>query len=260
MTMRTGLAVGGAVLVLLGGAVLAWGGPSDVRNGSPSGVSAVELRSGSGSVDISYRAGAQPRVREERDGWWSGWGRSQETSYRIDDGALVLDTDCGWNCEVDYEVTLPRRVPVTGELGAGSLDVTGMSSTDVRVDSGGLELRDIDGAVRARTGSGSIELAGIGGPVDVETGSGGIEGEAIRAGEVTTRTSSGRISLELSDPRAVRADSGSGGIELTVPAEEYSVRADTGSGSTEVEVPRDSDAERSLRLSTGSGSIEVESS
>ncbi|MGJ7907848.1 DUF4097 family beta strand repeat-containing protein [Actinopolyspora sp. H202] len=260
MTMRTGLAVGGAVLVLLGGAVLAWGGPSDTSTGSPSGVTAVELRSGAGAVDISYEAGAEPRVREERDGWWGGWGRNSETSYRVEDGGLVLDADCGWGCDVEYEVTLPRRVPVTGTLGSGSLEVTGMSSTDVRVDSGALELRGIDGEVRAETGSGGIELTDIGGPVNVSTGSGQIEGEDIDSADVTTRTSSGGISLELSEPRSVRADTGSGGIELTVPANSYSVRADTGSGSTDIEVPRDADSERSLRLSTGSGSIEVESS
>lgn len=262
--VRTGLAVGGATLVLIGGAVLSWGGfdSAEARTNRLPAVSAIELRDGvSGNVDIRYRAGATASIRQERDRWWGDWGDRQGNTYRVDDGRLVLDAgDCGWGCDVSYRVTLPRKVPVTGDLGSGSLDVSGMRSVDVDVGSGSVDIADVRGKVRAHTGSGAIELADINGPVDVDTGSGQVEGERVASGEVVASTSSGSISLELSDPRSVRADTGSGQIELTVPHHPYSVTAETGSGSTDVDVTRDSGADRSLRLRTGSGGIDVEQS
>lgn len=255
--VRTGLAVGGAVLVLIGGAVLTRAEPSETRTAALPGVSAVELGRGAARVEIDREPGIEPTIHTERTGWGS-WGAEGGASYGVERGRLVLEPRCGWGCRVNYRVSLPERARVTGELGSGSLRVTGMSATDVRVGSGGLRLRDISGGVTASTGSGAVELAEVAGPVDVDTGSGAVEGTNIHSEEVTAHTSSGEISLELSDPGAVRADTGSGGIELEVVDKPYRVVADTGSGRTDVGVERDRNARSSLRLSTGSGSIEIE--
>ncbi|WP_026152819.1 DUF4097 family beta strand repeat-containing protein [Actinopolyspora halophila] len=255
--VRTGLAVGGAVLVLMGGAALTWGAPSETRTTALPGVSTVELGRGAARVEIEREPGGEARIHTERTGW-GGSGAGGGASYRLDEDRLVLEPRCGWGCRVNYRVSLPERARVTGELGSGSLRVTGMSATDVRVGSGGLRLRDVSGGVTASTGSGGVELAEVAGPVDVDTGSGAVEGTNIHSEEVTAHTSSGEISLELSAPRAVRADTGSGGIELEVADKPYRVATDTGSGRTDVEVERDRNARSSLRLSTGSGSIEID--
>lgn len=251
-------------MVLLGVGALTWGdaGGHESRASALSGVQRIEIDSGSGNVDVRYVPGSRGEVRQTRNGWFSGWsggwsGDASEPLHRLDDGRLVLDTDCGWNCSVDYLVTLPTAVPVTGRMGSGSLEVSGMSSVDVEVGSGPIELRGIDGPVTARTGSGPVELADITGRVDVESGSGRIEGRDLSSRDVTARTNSGGVELELLESGSVRVETGSGGIDLTVPRAAYRVDADTGSGSTEIEVDRDPAAERSLELSTGSGGIDV---
>lgn len=254
---RTGLAVGGAILVLLGVGALTWSdsGTAEARTSPLRDVERVTIDSGSGSVDVRHVPGAQGEIRQTRHSWFGG---RVEAQHSLSGGRLLLDTDCGWNCSVDYVVTLPTTVPVSGRIGSGSLEVTGMSSVDVEVGSGSITLREVDGPVAAHTGSGSIELAGIGGRIDVDSGSGRIEGSALRAAEVTAHTESGGVELELLSPRSVRVDTGSGGIDVTVPPGRYQVEAETGSGSEEIDVARDPDAPRSLRLSTGSGGIDVE--
>ncbi|QUH05516.1 DUF4097 family beta strand repeat protein [Saccharopolyspora erythraea] len=255
---RVGLAVGGAALVLLGGAALAWGqfgGQDRTRTVPVDGVSAVELLEGSGSVAVRYEPGARGEVQERisSSGFWGGG----ESRLRVDGGRLVLDTSCGWNCSVDYQVTLPAPVPVTGELGSGDLEVAGMASVDARLGSGGADVRDVAGAVSVETGSGSVSLAGLGGDVDVRTGSGGVDGRELRGGRFRAELSSGTVAAELTAPQEVDVRTSSGGIELEVPQGAYRVRADTGSGGEEIDVTQDPNAPRSLELSTGSGSIQV---
>lgn len=258
--VRAGLAVGGVALLLAGASVLTWGGFDDAeaRTTALGDIRGIEIGDGSGSVDVRYEPGVRAEVEQRQDRWWAGWSPTPEARHSVRDGELFLDTDCGFRCSVDYVVTLPKRVAVTGELGSGSLDIAGMSSVEVDVGSGSILVRDVPGPVTARTGSGNIELDDLGGRIDVDTGSGGIEGRNLRGGDITARTDSGGVTLGLSSPRSVDVDTGSGRIELTVPRGPYRVDAETGSGTAEIDVGRDPDAERSLTLSTGSGGIEVE--
>ncbi|GAB3287471.1 DUF4097 family beta strand repeat-containing protein [Parasphingorhabdus pacifica] len=256
--VRTGLAVGGATLLLIGGSVLAWGpfGQSpEVHATELSGIRSVEVTSGSGDVQVRHVPNAPARVEERSNSWF---GRDAGTQYAVNGDELLLDTSCGWSCSVDYVVTLPVPVPVDGELGSGDLEVFGMSAVDTDVGSGDVTVRDVAGTVRAHTGSGEIELARVGGSLDVRTNSGEIEGTDVGGRDVQARTGSGGIELDLLDSRSLRAETGSGEITLGVPAEVYRVDSDTGSGETEVEVRQDPNAERQLTLSTGSGNILVE--
>lgn len=261
---RTGLAIGGALLVLLGIGALTWrdaGGPES-RTAELRGVERVEVGSGSGSVAVRHVAGAAAEVRQTRSTWGADWfgdwfGGASEPRHRVEDGRLVLDTDCGWNCQVDYVVTLPRPVPVTGGLDSGSLEVSGMASVDVEVGSGSVNLRGVDGPVTARTGSGPVDLTDVGGPVDVETGSGSIDGRDLRAGKIKAHANAGAVRLELVDPRSVRVETGSGRIDLTVPDDRYRVDAESSAGDTEIGVETADEARRVLELSTGSGRVEV---
>ncbi|WP_114451565.1 DUF4097 family beta strand repeat-containing protein [Halopolyspora algeriensis] len=258
---RTGLAVGGILLILGGVSVLTWGGFDDAeaRTTAVGDIRRVEVDSGSGSVDVRYEPGAEAEVQQRKHRWWGGWWSDDSGSnHGVIDGVLLLDTRCGWNCTIDYTVTLPKRVPVTGDLGSGSIDIAGMSSVDIEVGSGSIAVHGSPGPVTARTGSGSIELGDVAGKIDVETGSGGIEGRNLRADDIAAHTNSGSAVLQLLSPRSVDVETGSGEIDLTVPPGPYRVDAETGSGSTEIDVDRDPGAERSLTLSTGSGGIHVD--
>ncbi|MDR7302095.1 DUF4097 family beta strand repeat-containing protein [Haloactinomyces albus] len=258
---RTGLAVGGVLLILAGISVLTWGGSdsAEVRTTALGDIRGIEIDSGSGSVDVRYEPGAEAVVQQREHRWWGGWwADDSKPNHSVADGELLLDTHCGWNCTVDYVVTLPKRVPVTGELGSGSLGIAGMSSVDVEVGAGSVLVREVSGPVTAHTGSGGIELVDIAGNIEADTGSGSIEGRDLRGGDITAHTSSGGVTLDLLSLRSVDVDSGSGRIELTVPRGPYRVDAETGSGSKEIDVGRAPAAERSLTLSTGSGGIHVD--
>ncbi len=202
--VRTGLAVAGAALVLLGGAALTWG--STDEDAEPRVVDAlaanrgVEVDSGSGDVEVRRIPGARAEVQQQVHRWWGGVFGDQQ-HYTVDRGQLRLDGDCGWNCSVSYVVTLPAPVPVTGELGSGGLDVAGMASVDTEVGSGSVRVHQVQGPVRARTGSGEIQLADLGDKVDVDTHSGEIEGRDIRGSEVHAHSGSGGVSLALSTRR-----------------------------------------------------------
>jgi hypothetical protein len=278
--VRVGLAVGGAVLVLIGGAALTWGplASAEERTTAFDGIDRIELANGSGNVEVRYAPGGRGEIVQRVQRWGGALWGTEEIEHRVEGGALVLATDCGWNCSVDYRVTLPVRVPIGGSLDSGSLNVVGMQSVraevgsgsvdvseiggpvDVRTGSGSVSVNRVDGEVDARTGSGEITLAGIGGKIGAETGSGDIEGRDLRGADIVARTNSGGIQLQLAGPQSADVSTGSGEIDLTVPGDRYRVDTDTGSGNVDVQVPQDPAAQKRLVLSTGSGDIVVKQS
>ncbi|QGK71814.1 hypothetical protein GIY23_21920 [Allosaccharopolyspora coralli] len=202
--VRTGLAVGGAALVLVGGAVLAWGdglGAQQWAHASPlQRVESVRVDSGDGQVRIQHRPGAPAEVKQVvHQGWFGGWfnpdATAGEPQHRLRGSTLELTDRCGWNCSVDYEVILPTPVGVEGTLGSGDVTVAGMSSVDMEVGSGGAEISGVDGTVRVRSGSGDLAVSDVEGSVDAETGSGGVDVRDVQG-------------------RSVRAHAGSGDVEL----------------------------------------------
>ncbi|MFR9730484.1 hypothetical protein ACL03H_14765 [Saccharopolyspora sp. MS10] len=253
--VRTGLAVAGAACLLAAGTIVSWtwgerGERSEVT--ALPAVAEVRLAGAVGKVEVEHRPGARAEVRERIRG-----GEGDGPRHRLEGGALVLP-GCGDGCSIDYAITLPEPVPVLGESSAGELDVIGMASVAVRVSAGAVRVEDVAGPVRVRGTSGGIELRGLGGDVDVATGSGGISGEDLGGQVVAARTRAGSVELELTAPREVRAETGTGGVELRVPDGGYRVRAATGTGSRDVEVTTDPSSPRLLDLRTGTGSIEVE--
>ncbi|WP_243790416.1 DUF4097 family beta strand repeat-containing protein [Saccharopolyspora gloriosae] len=255
--VRTGLAVAGASCLLIAGTVVSWGwgGQSGRESVTPlSGITEVRLAESAGEVRIEYRPGARAEVREQVRDWLGG---DDGTSHRVEGGALVLAA-CGADCSVDYEVTLPAPVPVTGTGDSGGLEVAGMKSVDVETSAGSVRVSDVAGPVRVRGSAGGVELRDVDGDVDVTTGSGGIDGEDLGGGNITARADTGTIDLELTGPRVVRATTGTGGIGLEVPDEAYRVDSDTGTGSQDIDVTTDPNSPRRLELSTGTGSIEVD--
>lgn len=180
----------------------------------------------------------------------------RDATYRIDGTGLVLDTDCGRQCSVSYEVTLPEGVAVRGENGSGNLELSRVGAVEVRAGSGDIAISMAKGAVTAETGSGDITVADVTGAVAVRAGSGNVTGRGLGAG-VTADTGSGEIILALGAPGSVRASAGSGSVALSVPAGRYHVQADAESGSRNVSVTDDPGAPLLLDLHTGSGDITV---
>ncbi len=274
---RVGLAVGGAALVLIGGAAL-FGWPSSSaqeRSTGLDGIDRVELAGGAGNVEVRHAPGARAEIVQRVHRWESaflggggGGGDATEIKHRVEGGALVLPTGCGWNCSVDYQVTLPVSVPVHGNLDSGDLDVVGMQSVQAETGSGEVLLSEIGGPVDVRTGSGGVSVTQVRGPVDAETGSGEITLAEI-GGEVRAHTGSGGVSVSDVDG-PVDADTGSG--EITLHEIGGRVGVETGSGGISgrglrgagvVAKAESGDVElelvspQTVEVSTGSGGIEL---
>ncbi|WP_230394631.1 DUF4097 family beta strand repeat-containing protein [Plantactinospora alkalitolerans] len=217
-------------------------------------ITEIELAPGSG--DVVVRTGAVTNVRIKRVIQYRG-AEPSGTTYRIDGTKLVLDTDCGRNCGVSYDILAPEGVAVRGENGSGDISLTAVSEVDLEVGSGDITVTDASGKVRAQTGSGDIRLNRVRGEVSARANSGSIDGSELGAGKVQAETGSGDITLALAAATSVQAHASSGSVDLIVPTGDYQVRAIPNSGSADVSVPNNPTATAVLDVRTGSGDITI---
>lgn len=196
-------------------------------------VTSVRLDGDSGEVVVRGQAG--PVTIHRRVEYVS---TAPGPTHRVENGVLVL-AECGNNCSVDYTVTVPPGIPVSGKSSSGGVELTGLGAVDIDVDSGG------------------VRLDGISGAVDVETSSGGITGKGLNGGPIRARASSGGIDLTATTPQDVRAEASSGGVTITVPAGAYKVITEAGSGDEKLQITNDPAGAHTLDLRTDSGNITI---
>ncbi|KDN19483.1 DUF4097 family beta strand repeat-containing protein [Amycolatopsis rifamycinica] len=248
------LALGGIVLIGIGVATaLGWGWGSDFDNTGTVAqtIRGVKLEADSGAVKI--RTGPGPAtVREKVSYHWRN--KPEGPFYRVDGDQLVLGS-CGTNCSVAFEVVVPEGVAVTGKVDSGGLDVAGMSSVDVHVDSGQARVEDVPGTVKLSLDSGSTDLRNVG-AVQLRSESGGVTGKDVH-GPVDVTSSSGSVEFTLVQANDVKVHAESGSVELTVPGGPYRVQGDSDSGHRDIGVQTDGSAPHVLDLTTESGSVTV---
>jgi hypothetical protein len=211
------------------------------------GVNSVRLDTGAGDVSVVQGARGTPvRVTARIT-------RSFNTPERTDRaraGTLTLGGNCnGWlgDCGVDYDVTVPPGTRVDADVGSGDIRLVGLRTRTplvVRGGSGNLELRDVSAAA-----------------VDLRVGSGDITADLRRSPLVTVELGSGDLALALEGrPDRVRTSTGSGDVEVTVPAApSYRIDTDTGSGDLTVDeaLVHDDRSPRLLSVSAGSGDVDL---
>lgn len=163
------------------------------------------------------------------------------------------------------------------DTGSGSVEAhTIRGALHIDTGSGGVEATDVEGeTVLIDTGSGSVRLERARArEVEVDTGSGSVRTSDIDADDTRIDTGSGSVTLDLVrlDDGAHLVDTGSGRVTVMLP-EDASVRihAETGSGGIDLDVPaarlrkmsRDEveleigDGRASLTIDTGSGGISI---
>jgi hypothetical protein len=189
-------------------------------------VNSIDLAGGDGGIII--RRGTGTGVQIHRTVWWRG-DRDREPTDRLDrvDGTtLVLDTHCGRDCVISYDVTVPTAVNVTGRLDTGPIQLSDVGSVTVDNSDGGIDVRRASGDVTVRTDTGPIDLADIAGAIAARSQDGGI---SVRGGAqtVTAETDTGPIRL-VDVTGAVKARSQDGGISLDDVGGEVSAATDTG--------------------------------
>ncbi|OXM50943.1 DUF4097 family beta strand repeat-containing protein [Amycolatopsis alba] len=247
------LALGGIALIGVGVLTgLGWWWPSDAEATSEltQPIKSVRVQNDDGAVKI--RTGSGPvKVHQAFEYRWNKPG----DAYRVEGDTLVL-AGCGNNCEVDYDVIVPAGIPVSGKVDSGAVEIAGVSTVDITVDSGRVDVNDVPGTVKVKADSGRVELQNIGQDVDVYAGSGAINGERL-GGNVQARADSGRIDLELVKAANVTAKTDSGSIEVSVPSGDYNVTGTTDSGRRDIDVNQSGSAQYKLDLTTDSGSVKV---
>lgn len=250
--MRPRLAIAGLAFIALGGVVwFGWWSPatSEATEQVREQVRTVQLDNGSGDVAIRVADTGTTTVRQHFEYRWG----DPEQAYSVEGDELVLG-DCGWNCSVDYEVTVPRGTVVTGTVSSGTLSVAGVASADVGANSGDVRISDVRGPVSVEADSGSVQLSRVSGRTSVQASSGDVEGAEL-TGPVSVDASSGDVQLRLARPQDVRAEASSGSIEVLVPDAGYRVTADASSGERSIDVREDPAAAHTLDLHASSGDI-----
>jgi Putative adhesin len=179
-------------------------------------------------------------------------------SYHLSGSVLSLDTSCGLNCSVSYQIQTPPGVKVRGALDSGDIQLAGVADTDVQVSSGDMLITDATGPVKVRATSGDIQVLRAHGTVSAVATSGDIR--AIDpAGAVTIRATSGDVEVRLAAPNSVTADVTSGDIDISVPEGSYNIIDRTRSGDTSLNgLTSDPSSKNVLDLKASSGDVNVD--
>ncbi|MBL7256152.1 DUF4097 family beta strand repeat-containing protein [Paractinoplanes lichenicola] len=178
-------------------------------------------------------------------------------SYRLDGSKLLIDSSCGHDCFVSYEIVAPAGVKVSGEFRSGDISLEAVGDTDVKMTSGDVNVMDPAGKVKIRAGSGDMRVMNAKSAVDIQSTSGDIN-VIDSAGPLTLKVTSGDISAGLSAPASVTAQTTSGDVQVRVPTGSYRIETRTGSGDANVSgLVSDPDAKNVLNLRTASGDAMV---
>ncbi|MFI9388278.1 DUF4097 family beta strand repeat-containing protein [Kutzneria sp. NPDC052558] len=202
-------------------------------------VTSIKLDNHAGDVSVQGQAGLTKTTVVRTIKYRDGSAPSVDT-FHVDGGVLTLAGDCGSNCSIDYQVTAPAGLPITGQTTAGDVTLAKVGAVDVGTTSGEVELSDVTGAVKAHTTNGKVSGSGLrGGVIQADTTNGGIELTLAEAVDVTARTTNGQI-------------------RLAVPDDGYRVSTDTHNGDRKIRIANDPAGKHSLTLSTDNGSIRVD--
>jgi hypothetical protein len=247
-------------LVLVGVAVTALAGCAD---GVPNRldfsdtekvkVTEIVIGSGSGDVTVSTSATAETRINRVVRYETTEPGRT----YRLEGTVLHIDTDCGDNCTVSYDIAAPTGVAIRGELGSGDVALTDVATVALKVRSGDVAVTRATGAVKAETSSGDIVADDLRGATHLVATSGDIRARNMGGAALAADATSGDISLELSRPGAVTAHVNSGDVRVMVPQGSYQVHTSASSGDVTVTVPDDPAGKNLLDVRTNSGDVTV---
>ncbi|WP_433266570.1 DUF4097 family beta strand repeat-containing protein [Actinosynnema sp. CS-041913] len=217
-------------------------------------VSTVRLQNGSGNVVLRSRDGASGTEVKRNVEYPKDADKPTGVTHRVEGDTLVLD-GCGSRCSVNYEVTVPTKdVKVLGDNSSGDVTLDGVASVEISVGSGNATVRNVAGVVRVDNSSGDVTASDIGGEFNGKVGSGDIRLSKMR-GAVLVDNNSGNIDVEMGVVQSVRAEAGSGNVNVRVPKGAYRVEVEAGSGDKTIDVKSDPGASVELILRSNSGDL-----
>ncbi len=209
-----------------GGGVL--GARMTYNDVEPTKITEIRVTGGSGNVEVGTAATTQTKItREVRRNTNPG------ESYRLDGTVLHIDTSCGHDCSVSYQIEAPAGVAVKGELRSGDVLLDGVGATDLRLTSGNVTVNAATGPVQLKTTSGDVRVVEAKSTVRVDATSGNVE--AVNpGGAVDIEVASGDVNVLLATPLSVTAAAKSGNVNVVVPTGSYRITTDAESGDAAV--------------------------
>ncbi len=195
----------------------------------------VNSRPGSGSDSVAVTT--QPSYR----------GAAPAISSTVSRGVLTISASCPGDdsqCNVSFQVRLPRALPLRASTQLGAVQVTGMT-----------------GSVQVYDALGSVRLANLTGPVGVTDELGDIDGVGLTSARASLTADLGDIDAAFtSPPTLVDANDQDGAVTIRVPGTaSYAVTTSAQLGSTSVAVPRSVSSPHVIRASSQLGDVTVTS-
>lgn len=236
-----------AALVVAVGAVgwFACGGWKSVgtvyEDDASSPVAIDEIRVTGKAVAVEVRPGTGPGVQIHRTARYLNPLHSRpEATHRIVGTVLELGGDNSASFGViEYVVLAPAGLPITADIGTGSIDVAGVSTVDAKIGTGSLTITDATGDVTARVNTGSIVASNL------------------RSDEVVATTGTGSVLVGLAVAADVEARTGTGSVDVTVPADAYRIEASTGMGDLKVGIANDPNGQHRIALRSNMGRVSL---
>ena len=181
-------------------------------------------------------------------------------SYKLQGTTLTIDTSCGVNCSVSYEIKTPAGVKVRGKERSGDMRLDGVADTDLEVTSGDMTVTGATGPVQIRATSGDIRVIDAKSSVKIQSTSGDIQ--ALNAGgPVDVRVTSGDVQVSLAVPGSVTAHTTSGDVTVDVPQDgKYKLVTSHGSGDLNTQgLESDATSKNVIDVRAASGDVTVAS-
>ena len=209
----------------------------DKRLNAPPG-GGLTFQADVGSVSVVGRDAREVVIHADLEGSQSFLADFHITAEQTPSGVTILAR----KTHEDWFNTGPTRVRFT-------IEVPRDYPVDLRTSGGGLDLRDLNAAVRAATSGGGVMVQNVAGKVNVHTSGGSVDAERLQ-GSSELSTSGGHIDVTDSTGDLDLNTSG-GGIQIR--DDDGKVDAHTSGGSIRAQLR----ANHGINLSTSGGSIIV---
>lgn len=215
----------------------------------------IEVSTSGGSIEV--RSGSKAKVDAE----FHLTADRAELEIELLGDVLVVRSLCMESmCSIDLDIVVPIDTEVIATSVDGDISVEEMENGAIlSTGSGTIRVTDLEGELDAETIDGSVDLWDVDGDVFVTTFDGSVDGTEIGADHIIVNATNGKVSLETNiPPQEAVIDTVSGGVDLTVPIDEYDLELESLSGSVSIYGLDDIEgAVNVISIHSTSGSISV---
>lgn len=219
---------------------------SETTEFNASSLREVQVKNGAGKVTIIAISGKKAFVAATKNKFSDKCELKMDLkgkSLRIETKQKMLGLLSGDDCEVDFEVKVPRDVDLALKLGSGDISIKDIQGAlTFQVGSGNVSANGSFKKIDGKAGAGKIDVIGLAGGGELKAGAGNINLEFPHAdlkGNLDIRTGSGDTTLNFPKGTKVHTTFKAGTGELTnelgdTPNAGFKVSAKAGSGNLHV--------------------------